>query len=146
MILIKRLYEICELWDKPLIETLSSRSVQRYYLNSSDSGLTSQSPLREILRVYSQPSTHEFIRVKQKIDTTNYLVLLDTKYFKGSKAEKNKTKAMLLYKLFWKFKESFLMLDSFINILYLNISTVPQYWIMLTGILEIKRCKDMLKG
>ena len=105
MILIKRLYEICELWDKPLIETLSSRSVQRYYLNSSDSGLTSPSPLRETLRVYSQPSTHEFIRVKQKIDTTKYLVLLDTKYFKGSKAEKNKTKAMLCRSYFGNLKK-----------------------------------------
>ena len=38
------------------------------------------------------------------------------------------------------------MLDSFINILYLNISTALRYWIMLTVLLEIKRYKYMLKG
>ena len=52
-------------------------------------GLTTTSPLREIIRVYSQIPTHEWIKVKRKIDTPRYLALLDTKCFKNSKTERN---------------------------------------------------------
>ena len=63
---------------------------------------TSTSPLREIIRVYSQILTHEIIRVysqiythewikvKRKIDAPQCLVFLDTNCFKSSKTERNK--------------------------------------------------------
>ena len=45
-------------------------------------GLTYTSPVREIIRVYSQIPTHETIKVKRKFETPQYFVLLDTKCLK----------------------------------------------------------------
>ena len=74
---------------------------------------------RNNARVYNQVPKYELIRVKRKIDTSRYLVILDTKSFKSRKTERNnkpnklllhKTKALSLQKLLCKFKEIFLIL------------------------------------
>ena len=55
-----------------------------------DQGLTSTSPLRDIIKVYIQLSTYEWIKVRRKIDKPWYLVLLDK-----SVSEKAKRKEII---------------------------------------------------
>ena len=61
-------------------------------------GLTYKSPLREIISVYSQIPTQERIKVKRKLETPRYFVLLDTKCFKSSKTERNNKQTNYYYR------------------------------------------------
>ena len=98
MFLIKKLCQIYELWGKPrnFREVMCRDTIWipvTYWKSVTGFGslprVNYHISLREIIRVYSQIPTHEWIKVKRKIDTPRYLALLDTKCFKNSKTERN---------------------------------------------------------
>ena len=68
----------------PFLQKISGRQLLEKVLLAliRGAGLTYTSPVREIIRVYSEILTHERIKIKRKFETPRYFVLLDTKCFK----------------------------------------------------------------